>query len=250
MTTNNDDFFVGYFKMSTRTSRFVITIAVVAIVLGVGLGLVAALTQKNPGPGLKPHRSDQAFTGLVFAKPYPHMRYVDSEDAMRTLLFSSFGKSGIAPPDGREGTLLEAKGTLLERDRGQILAGPSFQPVGEPDTSLLERLENATDENLGTQRLVGEIVDSKCYFGAMRPGGGRGHRACAQMCVEGGIPPVLVLRAEDGTETHVLLCSKDEEPVNQEVLPFIAEPVAIEGELVRRAGMLLLKFDPNIITRL
>ena len=253
MTNADDDFFVGYFKMSARSSRFAIGVGIVALLLGVGLGLAVVLTQQNPGPGLLPHRSGEGFRGLVLDRPYPHMRYFADDGTIRTLLLTSGGKFGITPPDGRE--TLEAKGTLLERDMGRILAGPSFAPSSlesssGSDSVLRKELEDAADTRLGKVRLKGEIVDSKCYFGSMRPGGGRGHRACAQMCIAGGIPPLLVVRDGEGGETHILLCSPAEEPVNDAVLPFVAEPVAIEGELLSRAGMLILKFEPEATERL
>ena len=255
MTNADDEFFVGYFKMSARSSRFAIGAGIAALLLGLGLGVAVVLTQQNPGPGLLPHRPGEGFRGLVLDRPYPHMRYFAKDGTIRTLLLTSGGKFGITPPDGREGRTLEAKGTLLQRDMGRILAGPSFAPSSlesssGTDPALRNKLEDAADRRLGKVRLEGEIVDSKCYFGSMRPGGGRGHRACAQMCISGGIPPLLVVRDGEGGETHVLLCSPAEEPVNAEVLPFVAEPVAIEGDLLSRAGMLILKFEPEAMERL
>jgi hypothetical protein len=51
--------------------------------------------------------------------------------------------------------------------------------------------------SLGTQTLIGEIVDSKCYLGVMNPGALIPHRACAIRCISGGIPPVLLVRQSD-----------------------------------------------------
>ena len=45
---------------------------------------------------------------------------------------------------------------------------------------------------LGRWKLTGEICDGKCYAGAMRPGRGLAHKACADLCLTGGIPPVFV----------------------------------------------------------
>jgi len=43
--------------------------------------------------------------------------------------------------------------------------------------------------SLGTQTLVGEIVDSKCFLGVMNPGQLTTHRACAIRCISGGVRP-------------------------------------------------------------
>jgi hypothetical protein len=39
---------------------------------------------------------------------------------------------------------------------------------------------------------VGEVVDAKCYLGAMKPGDGKSHKACATLCVTNGIPAMPV----------------------------------------------------------
>jgi len=43
---------------------------------------------------------------------------------------------------------------------------------------------------------VGEIIDPKCWLGAMKPGSGLVHKACAELCIRGGIPPFFVGNAE------------------------------------------------------
>jgi hypothetical protein len=83
----------------------------------------------------------------------------------------------------------------------------------------------------------------------MRPGVGHGHRACAQLCILGGIPPVLVTIGADGRETHYLLASTAGAKVNVAVAPFAAEPVEVRGRLVRRGDLNVLHVDPAEIRR-
>src|SRR4030095_6015081 len=113
------------------------------------------------------------------------------------------------------------------------------------DASALQR-PSATGSpvSLGKQTFVGEIVDSKCYLGVMNPGALTPHRACAIRCISGGIPPVLLVRQEDGSATYLLLVSADGKPVNQHVLDIIAEPVEITGEVERQGDLLILRADP------
>ncbi|MEZ6197094.1 MAG: hypothetical protein R3F20_15405 [Planctomycetota bacterium] len=242
-----DDFFVGYLPMPPRLRWFSLGFAGFAVLLAGILALAVALTQGHPGEGLRPHEAGRSFRGVLLERPYPHLRYVDENGAFRTLLFTSSGKSGIEVANG--GGSVTVTGTLLERDGTRLMAGPEFAPIDGSDVAFLPRLRGLTDIELGHAVLEGEIVDSKCYLGAMRPGGGAAHRACAQMCIAGGIPPILVLREADGRERHVLLCSADEMPVNDLVLPFVAEPVRCEGELIRRAGLPILRLAPDGITR-
>ena len=74
-------------------------------------------------------------------------------------------------------------GPWIRRDTAAIpdpaLALPALEPLGEVD-------------------LVGEILDSKCWFGAMRPSQGKPHKACASLCIRGGIPPAFFARADGG----------------------------------------------------
>ena len=98
--------------------------------------------------------------------------------------------------------------------------------------------------SLGRQTLVGEIVDSKCYLGVMNPGQLLPHRACAILCISGGIPPVLLVRQKIGPAIYLLLVSADGQPVNQQVLDLVAEPVQITGEVERQGDWLILRADP------
>jgi hypothetical protein len=107
-----------------------------------------------------------------------------------------------------------------------------------------------TIESLGSQTLSGEIVDMKCYLGVMKPGRGKPHRACATNCIRGGIPPVLVVQDGRGASRHFLLVDRSERPVNVRVLEFVAEPIQITGEVVRKDNLYYLKADPSTYQRL
>ena len=69
------------------------------------------------------------------------------------------------------------------------------EPIGAPYEAKEMPL---MPTSLGVATLRGEIVDSKCYLGAMKPGDQKTHKACATLCIRGGIPPVLVERLPGG----------------------------------------------------
>jgi hypothetical protein len=104
-------------------------------------------------------------------------------------------------------------------------------------------------EDPGLVTLVGEIVDSKCFMGVMKPGNLKTHRACAARCVSGGIPPVLVVRDEKGRASYLLLTDADGRRVNERVLDRIAEPLEITGRLRRHGDLLELRADPATYVR-
>jgi hypothetical protein len=79
----------------------------------------------------------------------------------------------------------------------------------------------------------------------MNPGQLTPHRGCAIRCISGGIPPVFLVRQNDGTALYFLLVSAEGKPVNQQVLELVAEPVQITGEVVRQGELLILRADPT-----
>ena len=101
-----------------------------------------------------------------------------------------------------------------------------------------------------TLRITGEIVDEKCWLGRMRPGGGRTHRACAQLCVAGGIPPVVVGTDAQGIAHAAIVVGPNGEIITDQVIEYLAEPVAVTGELVRDGDLDYLRVAPGGIERL
>jgi hypothetical protein len=109
---------------------------------------------------------------------------------------------------------------------------------------------NSPVENLGQHTLAGEIVDSKCYLGVMNPGHTKPHRECASLCIRGGIPPLFIVRDAAGRKLALWLLSERGQPVNEQVLDFVAEPVEIAGQVSRNGDQLYLRADPATYRRL
>jgi len=104
-------------------------------------------------------------------------------------------------------------------------------------------------EPLGTVRLAGEILDTKCWFGAMRPSRGKPHKACAALCIRHGIPPALFARDGAGRETLLILTDGGARH-DAALLPFVGEPVEITGAARRAGNLLYLDASVNMIRRL
>jgi hypothetical protein len=105
------------------------------------------------------------------------------------------------------------------------------------------------EEQLGRARLRGEIVDFKCFLGAMKPGDGKGHKACATLCIRGGIPPMLVTSDEVGNRTYYLLRDAGGGPCGEEILPVVGELVDVEGALSRVADLMVLSVRASDVLR-
>jgi hypothetical protein len=129
--------------------------------------------------------------------------------------------------------------TLIEVEPGSI------EFVGDRSESAIE-----PEVLLGRFTLRGEIVDSKCHLGVMNPGERRTHRACAKLCIRGGIPPILWVEDDAGRCSKLLLVGADGRAVNDEVLELVGDPVEISGDVVRVGDWLVLKAEPMDYKRL
>lgn len=241
------DFFVGYLPMGPGTRRFLLGAGAI-LALAVAIGSFA-LSRSQPAPpegDLQPYRTGSEVIGYYVARPYPHLRTIDESGEIKTILLVSQSKHRY---DGDlEDRAVVVTGNVIERTGSRMMEVVSLDSPA--DLEIDPRLAAVIAEARGPVSLTGEIVDSKCYFGRMRPGSGRAHRACAQLCISGGIPPVLVTRDPDGGEVHYILCGASETMVNEAVIPFVAEPVELTGDLTQRGDMRLLSIDPSQIRRL
>lgn len=237
----DDEFFVGYLDTPPRTKRFALGLGVGVLLFAAAMASAAAYFQRTPGAALQ--RSERVeLTGLWQQQPYPHLRYRDEESGEILHVLTARGhKAGLGDAYAElDGKMVTVGGQLFRRAGGGLLVVFRAPSEAEGDVASL----TVTEEAIGRGEFEGEIVDSKCFYGKMRPGDGRAHRPCAQLCVRGGIPPVLVMR-EGADEAHYVLTS----PGHQEALPidevmeYLAEPVRVEGEVLLRGSLRLLAVE-------
>ncbi len=247
-----DEFYIGYQRQApaglSRFQRW--TVAALLLAAAVVAVALAAL-QSDFDPGVFEFGVVRDFAGVVHERPHP-LLLVDRPghnlpEPSRFLLVAA-GKHGadgeVAGLDGRR---VRLRGTLIHR-QGQtmveVVAG-SVEPTGD---ATARPAAGAVD--LGVQTLRGEIVDSKCYLGVMKPGRGKPHRACATLCIRGGIPPVLRVETGSGEYRHFLLTDEAGGVINHRLLDLIAVPVEIAGRVLRTGDLLVLEIDPTTIRRL
>jgi hypothetical protein len=185
----------------------------------------------------------------IQAEPYAMLRVLDAKDSpIRTILLVEEGKFGAAervwPFAGQS---VEVPGTLLHRDDRWMLELAAESEGIKPTLPLALPEPKRSEPRPVTLR--GEIIDSKCYLGAMKPGGGKTHKACAALCIAGGVPPMFVARDGDGKETFYLLTAADGGPIHDAVLPFVGDQVDVGGVVEDRDDLCLLKVAPADIRR-
>lgn len=243
-----DPFFVGYLPVPKPLRGPLLALTLAAVLLGGALGLWAGTSQDDPGPGA--FRFDygrQTVTGVVELTPLPILHVTQGTDripAGATLMLSGEGKNGVlGRPAAVEGRRVEASGILLQRGTLDML-----QVGGGPDA--FKDLEGAGDfpepQDLGRWKLAGEICDGKCLAGAMRPGRGLAHKACANLCVAGGVPPVFVSsQPVEGSE--FLLISGPDGTAMPSLRDHMAQYISVEGRITRHGSLLVFAMDPSTI---
>ena len=246
-----EEFFVAFFRMPPRLRIFLLTVSAILIAAFAALAVAAGATQDDPGDGR--FRFDfgrQTVTGVVELNPYPLIHVTEGSEqipAGTTLMMSGGGKSGVtkraAPLNGE---MAVASGVLLTRGELLMLQARGGRNGLAPAEDAAA-VPAPVAEPLGRWRLAGEMCDGKCLAGAMRPGRRLAHKACANLCVIGGVPPVFVsTQSVEGSE-YMLIGGPDGKPLGQELLNNVAAFISIEGELERRGDLLVLKADPATI---
>lgn len=253
----HDEFFVGYLPAPQPVRRFAIT-ATISLIAGVALvGIVVASMQQSPGTGTWDTSTATTFDGLALVDPYAMLRVKDRTAAGgdSTILLVSEGKFGAADRIRPfHGKAVRIRGTILRRDGRRMLEVSSADNAVEllnPRESALSELAPAPRTEMESPvTLRGEMIDPKCYIGAMKPGGGKTHKACAQLCVGGGIPPMFVTRDSEGRESYFLVVLRDGSAANEAAIPFLGDATEIHGELEIRDDLNVLRIDPKKIIRL
>lgn len=238
------DFFVGYLPMPARDVRF-LRVFLPALALAVAAtALVESGFQRNPGDGVWDTGREIALEGELISAPYPMLRVGDATGGAERVLLVEMGKFGadarvdpLVPGDGAR-VAARARGYLIERDGQRMLElaeGDAITTGGVLPPAGVSR-------SLGVLTLDGEIVDSKCWLGVMKPGDGKAHRDCATLCIRGGIPPSIVCRAPDGSLRRALIVGEDGRPLPFDALaPWIARPVRVVGEVDITDGLAIMR---------
>ena len=248
------EFFVGYLPTMTKGLRRFVSERVAVLLVAVGmLVFVLPVLHGEYHHARSNFRDVREFDGLLLAEPAPHVVVIrpgeTGQQAFSRYVLVGRGKSGPKiDVAGLDGKYVRVRGSLIYRDGGTMIAVKGAEEISPPSTSA--NTEPLGGEPLGTYTLQGEIVDSKCYFGTMRPGNTAVHRQCTVRCIAGGIPPVFLVRDESGNTMSFLLVDSDGSTMNDRVLSMVADPLEIKGEVVRLDNLFVLKADPKQYRRL
>jgi hypothetical protein len=244
--SQHDEFYVGYLAMPEGHRKFVAGVVLTLFFVILGLSSLIVISMRDPGESTWDTQSPMSWTGTLIEKPYP-MLLPDDQDQHSSLFVVSMGKGGahdrLGPYFGHH---VRLTGYELNRDSHRLIEllaepdaiqnDPSVQPSSAP---VIEPLEQGA--------LTGEIIDGKCYLGAMKPGDGMGHRACATLCISGGIPPMFVAHSPDGDPIYYLLEVDGSTQIAEQILEKVGQLVSVNGEIATMGDIRILRADASDI---
>ncbi|GMQ81270.1 MAG: hypothetical protein BMS9Abin05_0701 [Rhodothermia bacterium] len=243
-----DSFYIGYLPKAPRDlAKVMAVISAFLLTTTIAVSFLLVKSQDAFYPSRFEFGNTRTYEGWYQSHPVPSLIVVGpglSGLAVNYLLVAE-GKHGAEEQlTGLKEGPVRLEGTLIQRDQMRMLEVVSGSVEEGSDAARFHGVESVP---LGSVTLRGEIVDSKCFLGVMNPGDKTVHRACATLCIRGDIPPMLVLKNPDQTFEYLLLRGAHGERINQAVLPYVARPVVVEGDLYRHGSWLEVRADPKTI---
>ena len=248
---SKDDFFIGWAETPKVDRRFF---------LGAGLGLLAgtaavaggiAALQRPMGKGDWNMGEIREWRGIATAEPYAMLRTTDLDGTPRTALLGCQGKCGVSAKIGAlAGKPVIVQGSLIQRGTHSMIAViDGLDWIREDVGGDIDGLAFPKPEPVMEVSLNGEILDTKCWFGAMRPSSGKVHKACASLCIRGGLPPAFYVK-DPQDQSALMIMTSGGFGHNKDLLPYVADPVSITGQVQRFGDLFLLDAPVSAISRL
>ncbi|MCG8363593.1 MAG: hypothetical protein MJA27_09730 [Pseudanabaenales cyanobacterium] len=245
---SNDEFYIGYApKLPPGIRNFLLGLIPALVALAAVLGFWLPGVHNQYGLGALDKTQD--FQGVLMAQPIPHLAVPRQGDtsgraAYSRYLLSAFNKAAFNPQALKDlsGQWVNLKGLPVYRDQFTLLASGGATAADPPAGQSLALPEG---KSLGEFTLSGEIVDSKCYLGVMKPGESATHRGCAIRCISGGVPASLRVQNTAGDLMYFALASRNGQAINNRILSKVGSPVKVTGEVMQYDDLYVLRADPE-----
>jgi hypothetical protein len=248
---SKDDFFIGWAETPDVDRRFMLGAGLSIITGTTAVGIGIAARQRPVGSGTWNMGEIREWRGIATAEPYGMLRTLDLDGTERTALLACQGKCGVSAKIGAlAGKPVVVKGSLIQRNAHAMIAVvDGLDWIREDPDGSIDGLAFPDPEPIMDVTLSGEIMDTKCWFGAMRPARGKIHKSCASLCIRGGLPPAFYVR-DLQDQTALMVMTSGGYGHNKDLLPYVAEAVSITGQLQRFGDLFLLDAPVSAITRL
>ncbi len=257
---SKSDFYIGWQEeIPNSTGKFLRKILISTFLVIVVITIYFVFFQKPFNDHVFEFGTSTEITGVYIADPFPMIQVTKDkpEQVSESILLVGFGKFGaksiMEEIEEREGSLnlkeITVTGTMIYGD------GLALLELTNEAESFIETTGNfrqPLQREVATNQIevTGEILDSKCYFGVMKPGEGKIHKSCAIRCISGGIPPVIRVWDEIAQSyNYHLITGPDGEQINAEILQYVGVRISISGNPYQQLGWNVLEIDPNQIQR-
>jgi len=235
--TDRTPFYVGYLALPPGLRGALIVIVLVLLAADAALVLAWLAAQPAPPSGAWGTVGEVEFQGRFVRAPYPLLR-IAAPGRARIVLLVLEGKHGLdrdsLPPSG---SLVTATGYPIERGDLTVLQ------LDRPLAAGGGPVETTSAPAPVPARLSGEIVDAKCWAGAMNPGAGKAHKGCGTFCLLGDIPALFIARTPAGDGRWYLLADAGGGPVGPEARRLVGESVELTGRVAAADGYAVFTAD-------
>ena len=246
-------FFVGYLPTPATSKRFLKRALLVLIVIIGGLALLLAAGQRDPGDGVWDLDEIKSLEGVVAVDPCPLIRVNRPGEGAVTVLVVSEGKVGARERlEGMSGRVVRLNGHILQRGAVMMLES-------DDGAEAIKAMDNGSRRNElekvvwgGDVVLQGELVDPKCFAGAMKPGEGKTHKACAVLCIRGGIPALFMAVEEGKSVPYLVVDAQGKSPRGdslERLLPYVGDWTEVHGRAGRLGNLRVLEILADGIHR-
>ncbi|HZM58410.1 MAG TPA: hypothetical protein VFB85_01415 [Vicinamibacterales bacterium] len=265
-----DEFYIGYEAemprgLDSRIRRTAAAVLLIALVVSSML----VFAHRRSADATFEYGRERVFEGRLIEFPYPAL-LVSGAHAPTSYWLVGPGKHGAAGlVAGRDGAIVRITGSLIEREHDHMIELRSLAMVTGVTLPAVEPLRS-----LGPIVLSGEIVDSKCHLGVMKPGEGPTHRDCAVRCLLGRITPMFATHSKGpgprpqaseratafwpsarwglgpeawGLQDRLALVDPAGRAFDAPLDTLVGRPVVIRGELLSRGPLRFLATTPAAI---
>ena len=254
-----DQFFIGWLNnVDINTKKAVARFVFPAVLVGFVFLFSFTVMQKKIANAVYRYNEVAEYTGFVSNNPFPHILFTKGKDVFGNPVHEvlplvnawKFGADSLINQwrSKYSSGLATLKGTIIIRDSVQAMELTSkenaFQTPNSPVSYFKPNIQK-----IGLVTIKGEIIDPKCYLGAMNPGEGKPHRSCAIRCISGGIMPMITY-AENNQKKYAVLLGENGEKINSKVLDYVAEAIEIKGMLYQYENWNYIYINTNFIKRL
>lgn len=183
---------------------------------------------------------EKTFEGTLYEFPIPRLRLDSGEGKTVDHILVGAGKFGPGPTiAGADGHRVKFSGSLIVREPFRMIE------LNRPDTFVILDKDSPPAPQpavspLGEGTFTGELVDTKCWSGVMRPATGKVHRACAIRCLSGGVPPGLLVRDGSGDGMVLLLAGSKGERLEYDI-QLAGTFIDVRGDLELNGGTPVLR---------